>query len=157
MSSKKINYATLPKKRMGAGCLITDASGKVLLVNPNYKQTWEIPGGIVEENESPRSCCKREINEELGINLPVKKLLLVDYNGGTKEKTESLMFVFSCPPITVSITNSIVIQKSELLGYQFFQIDDLPENLTGSLRRRILRAYKLLKEGRIAYFENLSD
>jgi hypothetical protein len=39
--------ATLPRKRMGAGLLLTDPSGRVLLVEPAYKDYWEIPGGAV--------------------------------------------------------------------------------------------------------------
>ena len=36
---------TRPKKRMGAGVLIRDEQGRVLLVEPTYKQSWEIPSG----------------------------------------------------------------------------------------------------------------
>ena len=39
--------ATLPRKRMGAGVLFTDEAGRVLLVEPTYKDYWEIPGGAV--------------------------------------------------------------------------------------------------------------
>jgi 8-oxo-dGTP pyrophosphatase MutT (NUDIX family) len=35
------------------------------LLEPTYKEDWEIPGGIIEENESPREACKREVLEEL--------------------------------------------------------------------------------------------
>lgn len=44
----------LPRKRMGAGVLFFDGSGRVLLVDPVYKPQWEIPGGVVEGGESPR-------------------------------------------------------------------------------------------------------
>jgi 8-oxo-dGTP diphosphatase len=40
--------ATLPVKRMGSGVLLADATGRVLLVEPTYKDYWEIPGGCVE-------------------------------------------------------------------------------------------------------------
>jgi hypothetical protein len=51
--------ATLPTKRMGAGLLITDDVGRVLLVEPTYKSEWEIPGGAVEANESPYCAARR--------------------------------------------------------------------------------------------------
>ena len=47
--------ATLPRKRMGAGVLLSDELGRVLLVEPTYKPSWEVPGGVVEADESPRA------------------------------------------------------------------------------------------------------
>ena len=58
--------ATLPRKRMGAGLVMTDPSGRVLLVEPVYKADWEVPGGAVEADESPRAATIRELGEELG-------------------------------------------------------------------------------------------
>jgi hypothetical protein len=35
----------LARKRMAAGALFRDEDGRVLLVNPTYKPTWDLPGG----------------------------------------------------------------------------------------------------------------
>jgi 8-oxo-dGTP pyrophosphatase MutT (NUDIX family) len=51
----------------------------VLVVNPTYKPRWELPGGAVEEDESPDTAAVREIAEELGIERTVGRLLTVDY------------------------------------------------------------------------------
>ena len=37
-----------PGKRMGAGALVRDTHGRVLIVEPTYKDRWEVPGGAVE-------------------------------------------------------------------------------------------------------------
>ncbi len=66
-SSGKGFQRTLARKRMSAGALFLDAAGRVLLVEPVYKRNWEIPGGVVELNESPRAACVREAGEELGL------------------------------------------------------------------------------------------
>ncbi|MFH0988218.1 MAG: NUDIX hydrolase, partial [Parcubacteria group bacterium] len=60
---------SLPKKRMGAGVLFLNEQKELLIVNPTYKDHWAVPGGSVEENESPRQACLREIKEELGIEV----------------------------------------------------------------------------------------
>lgn len=44
---------SLPRKRMAASMLFSNIEGEVLLVEPTYKQHWELPGGVVEADESP--------------------------------------------------------------------------------------------------------
>src|ERR1022692_3519136 len=38
-------YASLPVLYASAAALITDAAGQVLLVKPNYRDHWTLPGG----------------------------------------------------------------------------------------------------------------
>src|SRR5690242_9638520 len=83
-----------PGKRMGAGALIRDRQGRVLIVEPTYKDRWEVPGGAVEADESPRTACRRELLEELGLDLSLGRLLVMEWQGPEPERTESLMFVF---------------------------------------------------------------
>ena len=35
--------------------LITDPAGRMLLVKPNYRDLWTLPGGICEHGEPPQS------------------------------------------------------------------------------------------------------
>lgn len=44
----------MPTKRLAADCVLTDEAGHLLVLDPPYKATWDIPGGIVEVDESPR-------------------------------------------------------------------------------------------------------
>jgi ADP-ribose pyrophosphatase YjhB (NUDIX family) len=67
-------YQSLPGKRIGAGLICRDDQGRVLLVRPTYKPTWEIPGGVVEAGESPAATVAREVAEELGLELGVGRL-----------------------------------------------------------------------------------
>jgi 8-oxo-dGTP diphosphatase len=69
---------TLPRKRMGAGVLFGDGAGRVLLVEPAYKDYWEIPGGCVDADESPYQAAIREAKEELGLSIVPGRLLVAD-------------------------------------------------------------------------------
>ena len=133
---------TLPKKRMGSGALFFNPNGELLLVEPGYKPTWEIPGGVVELHESPKACCEREILEELGLQVEVGRLLCIDYNRTTEKRLESLMFIFDGGVLDNAMINRIELQAEELLSFRFFRQDQLPENLSASLRLRILTAWQ---------------
>lgn len=62
--------ATLPTRRLAAGAVIRNEHGELLLVQPNYKDGWILPGGTVEAGEAPKPGCFREVEEELGCVLP---------------------------------------------------------------------------------------
>ncbi|MGW2080623.1 NUDIX domain-containing protein [Streptomyces sp. NPDC001939] len=63
--------AKMAHPRMAAGALFFDAEGRVLMVEPTYKDYWEIPGGYVETGESPLQAAVREVEEGLGITPPL--------------------------------------------------------------------------------------
>jgi len=54
-------------------------NGKVLLVRRPFNKRrgglWEFPGGKVEKGETLEEAIKRELSEELGVEVKVKKLL----------------------------------------------------------------------------------
>jgi ADP-ribose pyrophosphatase YjhB (NUDIX family) len=154
MKSDKTFYRSLPAKRMGAGCLFFNADGQVMLVKPTYKPTWEIPGGVVEKDESPKQCCQREVSEELGLNQRIGRLLVVDYNDKVDDKTESLMFIFYGGTLTPSQIESIQIDRDELSEFCFFDAEFLPVDMSVKLRNRVLKAWEQIEKGNGIYLEN---
>ena len=62
------------------GAVIVE-NDKILCAQRGYgkqKGKWEFPGGKVEKNESPEDALKREIKEELNIDISVQKYLASD-------------------------------------------------------------------------------
>ena len=125
-----------------------------MLVKPTYKSTWEIPGGVVEKDESPKQCCQREVSEELGLNHKIGHLLVVDYNNKAGEKTESLMFVFHGGILTPSQIESIQINRDELSEFCFFDAETMPVDMSVILRNRVLKAWEQVEKGNGIYLEN---
>ena len=74
-------YARLPTMFGAAAALFTGADGRVLLVKPNYRDHWSLPGGILEPGEPPHEGCRREVKEELGLDITPGRLLVVGWSG----------------------------------------------------------------------------
>lgn len=72
-------YASLPTVYAPACMLLTDQQDRVLLVKPNYRAFWAIPGGMVEAGEAPHECVAREVAEEIGFDIKTGDLLVVDW------------------------------------------------------------------------------
>lgn len=142
MKTPEEYYNALPKKRMGAGALFFNEQNQVLLVKPNYKPGWEIPGGVVEADESPRECCQREVLEEIGLQREIGPLLVVEYSHATGVKTESLMFVFDGGVLTAAEINAIKLQADELETVAFFGPNTLPDEMTDTLCNRVQAAWQ---------------
>lgn len=151
--TRKVYQKSLPRKRISAGCLLYDAQGRVLLVDPTYKKYWEIPGGTVEAGESPREACVREVKEELGLDISPARLLCVDYSGETKTRTESLNFIFDGGQLSDDDIARMVLPKGELRAYQFVSPTDAYDLLTRRLRRRVQRCFEALDTGQTLYLD----
>lgn len=145
---------SLPQKRMASGIIIRDSQKRILMVEPSYKSNLEIPGGVVEKNESPYEACKRELFEELGLNLTVERMLCVDYNKPTDEKRESLMFIFYGGTITTEIIEKIKVDGKEILNFKFMPLSEIKGKTTASLYNRIGKSIEAIENQHTYYLEN---
>jgi 8-oxo-dGTP diphosphatase len=147
-------YAQLPKKRMAAGILMSDSIGRVLVVRPTYKPTWEIPGGVVELDESPRDCVTRELVEELGITHPVGRLLCIDWVAAEGPKTEGLMLIYDGGLIDDRSAATIRLPAGELSEYRFVALDGLSGLVSDRMARRLRAASVAQHDGTVAELQN---
>jgi 8-oxo-dGTP diphosphatase len=143
---------TLPRKRVGAGVLLRNASGDVLLVEPTYKDGWEIPGGLVEDGESPREAARRECMEELGLDLVVGVPLCIHYAEGTRTPGDGVMFVFDAGDTALG-SNEFSLPPDELRSAAFVAPDRLEDHLSPTMATRMKTAVLAASEGRTIYLE----
>jgi ADP-ribose pyrophosphatase YjhB (NUDIX family) len=153
MLDQRAHQETLPKKRMGAGVLFLDEAGRILLVNPTYKPQWEIPGGIVELNESPRQAAEREVQEELGLAKPLNRLLSVTYSPHGATHIEGLMFIFYGGVLMQPEIADIHLPAQELSEFRFVDPAEIALLLTPTLSERVLRSLKVIGSERTLYLE----
>jgi 8-oxo-dGTP diphosphatase len=135
-------HASLAGVVVAAGALIRDPDAQVLCVKPNYRDYWTLPGGICEVGEAPHLGCAREVAEEVGLNLPVGRLLTVDWQLALPEygpeARPSMYFIFDAGVVPAG--TAIVLQDDELDDYQFASRENLAGLLAPAGLRRTLAA-----------------
>ena len=144
-SPPPFSYAALPRKRVAAGALLTDAAGRVLLVEPTYKPDWEIPGGVVEEGEAAPAACARECREELGLDVRVGRLLVVEHQTQSLERGDSVMFVYDGG--TLADHAVIALPAVELRSWAFVPPDAIASRTVERLARRLHHALEARRTG----------
>jgi ADP-ribose pyrophosphatase YjhB (NUDIX family) len=146
-------YAGLPAKRIAAGVLITDVADRVLLVQPSYQPTWEIPGGLVHADESPRSAARRAVSEELGLDIGLGRLLVVDWVPEEPPKTEALVFIYDAGVLTEERT-AIRLQRADLNAYGFVDLEGAMGLASERAERRFKAALYARRLGRVLELED---
>lgn len=129
----------LPSKRLSAQVILRNNDGHVMLVKPVYQDGWLLPGGIVEEGESPHAGAHREVMEELGFDLSDRQLRLmgIDYSGPWQEFKDVLHVIFDGGILHSAHESSITMDLDELSGYRFFTIEELMADEAGFMGRRV--------------------
>ncbi|MCX5561864.1 NUDIX hydrolase [Streptomyces sp. NBC_00038] len=140
--------AGLPRVLAGAAALFRDTDGRVLLVEPNYRDGWALPGGTVEsdDGETPRQGARRETAEEIGLDIELGRLLAVDWVHGTA-RPPLVAYLYDGGVLAESDFKAIRLQEEELLSWRLVPRDELAEYLPGALGRRVMTALDVLTEG----------
>lgn len=145
--------ASQARKRVAADVLIRNQSGLILLVEPTYKDFWDLPGGMAEANEPPRAAAERELREELGLDVRVGRPLLVDWEGPHGPWDDQLVFVFDCETLTSEQAANVRVIDTELASFAFLPRDEAVRRLRPDMGERLKRAADAQESGNTAYGE----
>ncbi|MFF9061366.1 NUDIX domain-containing protein [Streptomyces sp. NPDC014882] len=140
--------ASLPRVLAGAATLFRDARGRVLLVEPNYRAGWVLPGGTIEsdDGETPRRGARRETLEEIGLDREPGRLLAVDWVRG-QNRPPLVAYVYDGGILDEEDLKAIRLQKEELLSWRLVPREELADHLLGTLGHRVLAALDVLADG----------
>jgi 8-oxo-dGTP diphosphatase len=147
------------RPRVAAGVLFLDDHARVLLVVPSYKDYLDLPGGIVEPGEAPRTAARREVAEELGIAPAVGRLLVADWwcdspDSPDGQRGEKLLFVFDGGHLPPTQLDEVTVDGDEVVGYGFHPLTELATVTTPRLANRITHALAAHHDGTTRYLEN---
>ncbi|WP_280481092.1 NUDIX hydrolase [Nocardia cyriacigeorgica] len=148
--------ATLPRKLISADVLLFDQYGRILLVDPNYKPGWDLPGGNVMANEPPDVAALREVREELGLDLSADQLnlLCVDWVSPHGKWDDWLKFIFGGPQLTDAQIASLHLTDDELAAFEFCSTDYGQQRLSAALWSRVGAALHARRTGKAVYLHD---
>jgi ADP-ribose pyrophosphatase YjhB (NUDIX family) len=127
--------------------LLPGVSGVVLRGEPGHEQVllgqrsdngrWSVPAGIVEPGEQPADSLVRELWEETRVGVEVERLVSVIadrevvYPNG--DHCQFISMTFRCRYVSGEAT----VGDEESLAVGWFDVDDLPDDLSARGRQRI--------------------
>ena len=116
------------------GVLVRD--GKVLLARRGIEPRrghWDLPGGFVEEMETPEAAVRRELSEETGLEVESTKLQRIDIEPYGER------YVFS---VTYTVTaEGEPVAADDVAELRWFGPDELPAEMAFPGQERVLREW----------------
>jgi ADP-ribose pyrophosphatase YjhB (NUDIX family) len=142
------------RKRVSADILLRDGQGRILLVDPSYKPDWDLPGGMAEANEPPTEAVRRELREELGLDVTVGPLLCVDWASPHGPWDDLLSFIFDGGVLSEEAISKLQVVDAELRAFEFCDQGQAKERLRPYVWRRVSLALEALGTGRAIYAQD---
>jgi ADP-ribose pyrophosphatase YjhB (NUDIX family) len=122
-----------PRFAVTAGAIITDSRGRVLLLKHRFRpgSGWGLPGGFMEQGEQPEETLRRELREEIGLEVEDLKL----FTTRAFKKAKQVEIVFRALAVGDTDQLSFEIQKAS-----WFDPGEFPEGLPPDQVELIKRA-----------------
>jgi 8-oxo-dGTP diphosphatase len=136
----KLEYLkTLPKKRVAVGVLLFNDKHEILILKPSYKEDWTIPGGVVNEYESPIEAALRETKEEIDLDIKLEQCLIIDYVKYPieNEQSESLQIIFLGKQMSAEQFATMKIDNNEIIEAKFVVLSEAYRLLGTKLSKRV--------------------
>jgi ADP-ribose pyrophosphatase YjhB (NUDIX family) len=115
------------------GAVVIDSRNRVLLLHHRFRpgSGWGIPGGFMLPREQPEEVLRRELREEIGLEVDAASVAIVR----TLQKYRQVEIIFRCAPKGIPLPRSFEIDLAE-----WFDLNSLPDDLSDDQRELIRRA-----------------
>ena len=117
-----------PTFTIGVFAAIFDEENRILFCHRIDHDVWNLPGGRLEYGEAPWEGVVREVKEETGLDVEVKRLSGVY----SKPKENDIVIQFVCKVIGGKIT-----LNNEADKIKYYSFSDIPTNTVPKMVERI--------------------
>jgi len=124
-----------PRFTVTAGAVVFNQNGEVLLLKHRFRpgSGWGLPGGFIEKGEQPIDALRRELREEIGLELQDVEIFAVR----SFAKPQQVEVLFRCRSNGTLKPQTIEVERAD-----WFSIANLPDGLPRDQRLFIERAAK---------------
>lgn len=132
-----VSFFTKAKGRVAGVRVIVVRDREVLLLSHWFAPfVWTLPGGGIDDGETPEEAGIREVREETGLEIGSIAGTVGTYKGKMgKNDTVTVLY-------TGDFSGSLQLYPNlEIMGRSWFNIDNLPDEVSPANRRRI-EAYR---------------
>jgi 8-oxo-dGTP diphosphatase len=92
-----------PQPALTVDGVVFDETGKLVMIrrkNPPFKGQLALPGGFVENNETTEHAVIREVQEELGVETKIKRLVGVYSEPGRDPRQHIISVIYELEPVS---------------------------------------------------------
>lgn len=119
-------FLSLPQRLAAASAVCQHPkTGDLLCVFDSFKQSWTLPGGVVDRHESPQEGAVRECREEAGVEVSATGLAGIF----SHQDPDRLHFLYFCEPVGTDIDTPETEHPHEIDAVAWFPMDEAKTRL----------------------------
>ena len=124
-----------PRFTVTAGAVVFNQNGEVLLLKHRFRpgSGWGLPGGFIEKAEQPIDALRRELREEIGLEVQDVEIFAVR----SFAKPQQVEVLFRCRSNGTLKPQTIEVERAD-----WFLVANLPDGLPRDQQLFIERAAK---------------
>lgn len=125
--------ATHSRFTVTAGAIVFNDNGEILLLKHRFRagSGWGLPGGFLEAGEQPLDALRRELREEIGLEISDAEI----FAARSFRKPRQVEVLFTCKANGEAKPQAMEVERAE-----WFSLTNLPEGLPKDQRRFVERA-----------------